>query len=321
MSKLYLFGDSFGVFTNQKDTQLELQKTPEEDNSWWKILQYKLDCKEIVNYCINGSSLDYMQWKFFQHINEITKEDYVIVIHTEASRRWFIEDCPGITNFINFINFPNGDIRWDWIDFVVDDNIPTENRIKLNKQIEIARDYCFYIADAEMEDLYGSSIASYFKEYQTKGYKLINIPAYNVQSVENWNVGFVTTGVLEQTSVREFKPMFDMKGKETWTEVDGQTVKVTDDMLKDEYNHMETFVKITSGIDGRIGHLSKPNHIIMASKLYNSFTKNSNLILDEDFESEFITRDNWEDYNDYGMQVSSFKGKVKDRFGRIPKKG
>ena len=94
--KLHIYGDSFGSFI-QPDEHWQRLKLPDENLYWQKRLQVKLGCDELVNNSRNGSSLDFTQWLFNENLSEISKDDYIIVIHTEASRRWFIEDYPNIT--------------------------------------------------------------------------------------------------------------------------------------------------------------------------------------------------------------------------------
>jgi hypothetical protein len=283
--KLFLFGDSFGSFTRRSNTKLDMSKTADENTSWWLQLQKKLGCEKTVNFCLAGTSLDAIQWKFELELPNISKEDYIVIIHTEPSRRWFIKECPGLTNFQNFINFPTGEIRWDWIEFMTENHDYDKDKIK--RQVQVARDYCLFVANKEMEALYGSAISSYFYKCQIKGYKLINIPAYNIPTVDDWNVGFATTGSLVDIADYEFVPM--------------------------DNDYMKAFTTITKGMDGRIGHLSKVNHNILVDKIYNSLTRNADLLLEQDFKQEFITADNWDEYNDYGLTVGSYKGQVKER--------
>lgn len=278
--KLHIYGDSFGSFT-QPDEHWQSSRLPDENLYWQKRLQVKLGCDELVNKSRNGSSLDFTQWLFNDNLDTISKDDYIIVIHTEASRRWFIEDFPNITNFQSFINFPSGEINWPWIDNITASKTGIDKN-KMIKQAEIAKDYCLHVADSGMEDLYGSAISSWFKDLQREGYKLINIPAYNVQSVKDWNVGFNTTGFLEHVSISEFVPgPLSVSGEHNDARIN--------------------FIQITQGQDGRIGHLSIANHDILLDKVYNSFMNGEDLDLDVGFESNFITKDNWEEYNDYGV--------------------
>ena len=274
--KLHIYADSFGSFTHP-DEHWQRSELPDENDFWQKALQVKLGCDELVNQSVNGTSLDFIQWRFKNTLNEISKDDYIIVIHTEPSRRWFIEDFPNVTNFQSFVKFPSAEINWPWIELISAGGIPSGDKAKFHQQVKVARDYCVFVANSELEDLYGSTIVSWFKEFQRQGYKLINIPAYNVDSVTEWNVNFKTTGYLESISIDEFVP--------------------------DKNNDSRmSFIKTTQGQDGRVAHLSKVNHDILLDKIYNSFINNEDLELDKGFESNFITKDNWNDYNTYGVQ-------------------
>lgn len=271
--KLHIYGDSFGTVMKPGQSRL-LEKTLDENDYWQVKLQKKLGCDELVNRSVFGTSLDCIQYLFNQNLDEISKDDYIIVIHTEASRRWFIEDMPNLTNFSSFIKFPSGEVNWDWIE--LNTAHLSIDKQKLNAQVQAARDYCINIANGEMEDLYGNAIASYFKEFQTKGYKLINIPAFGLKSIENWNTGFNTTGALEQVSIYEFKPI-------------------------EAKDPRSSYIQITQGVDGRVSHISKVNHDILVDKIYNSFINQDDLELDVGFKDNFITRKNWDKYNDYEL--------------------
>jgi len=271
--KLHIYGDSFGTLMKPGQSRL-LEKTLDENDYWQVKLQKKLGCDELVNRSVFGTSLDCIQYLFNQNLDEISKDDYIIVIHTEASRRWFIEDMPNLTNFASFIKFPSGEVNWDWIE--LNTAHLSIDKQKLNAQVQAARDYCINLANGELEDLYGNAIASYFKEFQTKGYKLINIPAFGLKTKEDWNTGFNTTGCLEQVSVYEFKAI-------------------------EARDPRSSYIQITQGVDGRVAHISKVNHDILVDKIYNSFINQDDLELDVGFKHSFITEKNWDKYNDYEL--------------------
>ena len=98
MSKLYVIGDSYGAreigYTNI-DTA---GPTPDyqfgEDVYWPKQLADQLGVDKLVNGSSIGTSQDFA-WSFLHRwLDEITPDDYLIVILTEASRFWFLQQWP-----------------------------------------------------------------------------------------------------------------------------------------------------------------------------------------------------------------------------------
>lgn len=98
MSKLWVFGDSYGVHIAQNETDI----TPW---FWAYDLAKKLGCKSYQNHSQMGISNEYTHYKINQYKDQISFDDYIIVITTSFSRRWFFKDRPFISNFyINNFN-------------------------------------------------------------------------------------------------------------------------------------------------------------------------------------------------------------------------
>ena len=98
MKKLWIFGDSYGVHVAQDPKKI----TPW---FWAYALAKKLKCDTYKNHCQMGVSNEYIQHLIKENQDNISKDDYVIVITTSIMRRWFFEDKPFVSNFyINNFN-------------------------------------------------------------------------------------------------------------------------------------------------------------------------------------------------------------------------
>jgi hypothetical protein len=303
--KLWIFGDSFASYTVAEDprklTAKEVEEMerhePNKEDMWYFQLSRKLGCDKCTMIGIPGSSLDVMQHHFKNLMDQdhISKDDYIVCIHTEASRRWFVPELPEMTNFINFIDFKTGDVNWQWLENTlgskIADHSDTQKRVRA--QLAIAKDYAIGIARKDLEGLYGSAIAAWFKDFQHNGWNLISIPAYNNPEVEQYNVNFETKGSLNDVSMEEFKLK---KWLPDWAHMPDWAPPGVE---KAKAKRWQSFMDVCGGWDGRVGHLTPENHAVLTDKLYNSFTKNSPLDLTTEFHSNFITNKNYPEYNLY----------------------
>lgn len=88
---LWLFGDSFGVVE---------QNDPER--VWTKQTIIKLskmyNCEmQCIGSNLTGASQDWIMDQYLGNVDQITPDDYVIMILTSRDRFWFFEDRPDIT--------------------------------------------------------------------------------------------------------------------------------------------------------------------------------------------------------------------------------
>jgi hypothetical protein len=97
MPKLFVLGDSFS-FPHEGNDQL-----------WPIIAAKKLEAStnqqvEIVNRSLIGASQDYV-WKMLSSvINEITPDDFLIIILTSCDRFWYFEERPEYSNLLSTEN-------------------------------------------------------------------------------------------------------------------------------------------------------------------------------------------------------------------------
>jgi len=92
MKKLWVFGDSYGVHVAQNPNSI----TPW---FWAYDLAKKLKCSQYENHCQMGVSNEYIHKCIKNYKDEISSDDYVIVITTSILRKWFFKDRPFISNF------------------------------------------------------------------------------------------------------------------------------------------------------------------------------------------------------------------------------
>jgi len=124
MKKLWIFGDSFGVHVAQDPKEL----TPW---FWAYDLAKKLGCDQYENHCQMGVSNEYIHHMINDQKDNISKDDYVIVITTSIIRKWFFKDRPFLANF--YINNFNENVTREEFEsvrrYVVHLNNPELNNI------------------------------------------------------------------------------------------------------------------------------------------------------------------------------------------------
>jgi hypothetical protein len=88
MKKLWIFGDSYGVPLNNSI-----------DWFWGKQLQQQLGCDVIENRSVLGAANEYTQWAIMREEENITPNDYLVIISSSIDRKWFFRDVPCAGNF------------------------------------------------------------------------------------------------------------------------------------------------------------------------------------------------------------------------------
>jgi len=100
MTKLYVIGDSFSAIEMWPKSAKSVSPYPNYDFGtsvyWPKQLADKLGA-ELVNLSAIGCSQDFQWSQIYDHQDQITPDDYVIVVLTEARRFWYFHDCPGVS--------------------------------------------------------------------------------------------------------------------------------------------------------------------------------------------------------------------------------
>lgn len=88
MSKLWVFGDSYGVPLSNSINWF-----------WADQVKNELNCVEHVNRCVLGAANEFTQYCIMREESNISPEDYVIVISTSIDRKWFFRTAPYAGNF------------------------------------------------------------------------------------------------------------------------------------------------------------------------------------------------------------------------------
>lgn len=99
---LYIVGDSFSYHFRCD----EYKNSPHAQTAplWHRQVANMLGVSHLKNYSVAGVSQDYIFDQLKKEVfPNITKEDYVIVVTTQKSRFWFIQDNPDLTNFSTFL--------------------------------------------------------------------------------------------------------------------------------------------------------------------------------------------------------------------------
>jgi hypothetical protein len=91
MSKLWIFGDSYGVPYNKNKEVI--------DWGWTYKLGKSLGVNQYCNCSEIGASNEYTVNRILKYKNEIAKDDFVVVISTSITRKWFIPDKPWVSNY------------------------------------------------------------------------------------------------------------------------------------------------------------------------------------------------------------------------------
>lgn len=153
MSKLWVFGDSYGVHIAQDPNSI----TPW---FWAYELAKKLKCEKYENHCQMGVSNEYIHYMIKEHEDQIEKDDYVIVITTSILRKWFFEDRPFISNF--YINNFN-------------ENVSRE-------EFESVRRYVVHLNNPNLNNIYFENFLGWlhFKSI-TKNWNMIIIPGFEFE--------------------------------------------------------------------------------------------------------------------------------------------
>lgn len=85
MPTLYIVGDSFTAAEKQGRDQ---------EKTWWYRLGQKLDCDGLMNWSMIGSAQEYAWYMLQLQLDQIQPDDYVLIVATHPSRRWWVTDDP-----------------------------------------------------------------------------------------------------------------------------------------------------------------------------------------------------------------------------------
>ena len=286
MSKLWIFGDSFAIEPNK-----HYNYRNKSDWIWPKQLLRKMsDIDKIEIIGIAGCSNEYIMKLITDARPDFAPGDYLIVITTSIMRQWIFPDCPELGNIHSLINFyymeaeqtKNYDQRpWYIPFFPITTTLDKRITKKQKKALESYYTELFLLNSEERGKIF-------LETFMTWAYSLGNwhnlksvviLPAFNSQPLHT-----SSNGMLLEIDAAEFKK------------------KGVLSMESSQLDRREKFIHKNDGVDPRIMHLSRPNHSVLADKLYNFFVNQTDIDLSSGFhESLFDDKfENWrlpkEDY-------------------------
>lgn len=113
---LWLFGDSY--ISKRDDFLLGRQ----DILSYWEIIAKETECDIIKNTARGGTSIEWVFYQYNKAMENIKKNDIVIMVITNLKRRWLFKAYPHITNpyLAKFSNFKKEKMEEALIDIFLD---------------------------------------------------------------------------------------------------------------------------------------------------------------------------------------------------------
>lgn len=105
MSVLWVFGDSYGHLNQEEYNR-------SKDWHWISLLSKELTENKFIANCAYGAANEWIYFKFLENLQNIKKDDYVIIISTQIDRRWFFENRIGASN-LSVINSETESLTYD----------------------------------------------------------------------------------------------------------------------------------------------------------------------------------------------------------------
>jgi hypothetical protein len=253
---LWVFGDSYATEANA-----HYNYTNRSNWVWTTRLAKLLGFKRSAVVAQYGVSNEWIMSQIKGYKHHISPEDVVVIVSSGMGRRWFFKHSPELSNFASLWNtvlqrkaFWKQD-RWDG----------------KGKQVQKAIDYYLtYLADENpiLEDAYMEMFLAW---------------CYQARQWGQWRNMILLAGfeAMPLHSGNQFKnaSLFDIDG----AEID-----------KDNIKHKQEFLKHYGFQDPRIMHLSRPNHEVMAQKLYENIANNVSLDFTTEFEKNlYLDKSTW----------------------------
>lgn len=246
-SKLFVIGDSFSDSFKTEN----FEHIPD----LWPVHTAKLlGCSFLINYSRSGVSQDYCWSSIEDYLDQMTEDDYLIVILTDFLRQWFIKDQP------YFSNIRVGDKG---------SMLGIESQyLRLDKSLIKSIEYYYQYLQWDEIDLQKQNYRLGWLHDQISRRKLRNpliIQGFDNQVNENdWPLFHVSKGNLT----------FDVQSREFDDSVIGWMYK---DFSEYRYNH-----------------LVLSNHKILSEKILETFNKNEKLDLTTGFKQRIIKGTAWQ---------------------------
>jgi hypothetical protein len=257
MSTLFVIGDSFSYHHRGGGDLSDHQKL-----LWPKQVANHIGCKYMINLSLSGVSQDYCWNVLEKYLNDITPDDYLIVVLTDYTRYWFLKDDPEASNFVNIENHKH---KWKW---------------QTAQSLSTLKDF---IKD--------NQISNAVKEY------IVNIQRDEIDIAhQQYRLGWLHDQVSRK-NLR--KPLilqaFDCKVvSKDWPRFEVAVGNLTTDVSLKEFEEgvKEWFFDKIS--DYRFNHLCLSNHTVLAKKVLDFFLNGKTVDLTNDFKECIIKGREWQ---------------------------
>ena len=246
MSKLYIVGDSFSAVSMGQTS---------DDPVWYKLLGEKLGVEKIINNSIIGAAQDFAWHSLQDWRDEITSDDYIVVILTHPARFWFKEDDPSTTKYDNIIGYEH----------LHDPNVITAIKY-----------YVGYLQRPSLDTVWLENRLAWL--------------AYNAHLCK-WRKPLVITAFPQNIGIAGSYPDIRFSNGSLTDNVSNPEIKIPPAVFNSDTDFTE-YVKVldsvTNGIDVRFNHLCLSNHTILAERVYQSLVNNIELDLTSGFLTEIF---------------------------------
>ena len=284
---LWVFGDSYATEANA-----HYNYTNRSNWVWTTRLAKLLGFPRSAVVAQYGVSNEWIMTQVKGYKHHITPEDVVVIVSSGMGRRWFFKHSPELSNLGSLWNtvLQRKEFwkqdRWDG----------------KGKQIQKAVDYYLtYLADENdtIDNVYMEMFLAW---------------CYQARQWGQWKNMILLAGF-------EAMPLHSGNAtKASLFDIDGAEID------KDNLEHKQEFLHHYKYKDPRIMHLSRPNHEVMAQKLYENIANNKPLDFTTGFETDlYLDESTWktpflsEDEFNFGGQSLPINnwiaGRDKDIFG------
>jgi len=239
MHRLWVFADSYG------DSELAANFCAYP--SYIDIISERLNL-EVHNHSLVGCSNEYIMNEFFNNIENIRKDDIVIVVITEITRKWFHKNLPKVTQ----INQLTKAINNKWFNI---DKILTSSDFEFYYRMLVENhEYPHKNNSLNYLQMMIDTLSTYQKDIE---FDCVVLPAFIQPKTIRDNLNHGLNENLFDISKNEF----------------------VDSLISENSQNY---------IEFRRNHLTEENHVILADKIIKSITNNTHINLGNEFISKNV---------------------------------
>ena len=263
---IFIFGDSFADCSNH-----QFSGDDDWEKLWPGILNGLLEDHtkrswEVINCAVLGSSLDFSWYQFRENVKYFKPGDLVVFLVTDASRFWFIDDRPDISNAstINLDEILKHDVKNDWEE--------------INQAIA---SHFRHISRPDLNCIRSTQIIENFDYWANRlpQTRFVLLPCFPQQMLGPQLLGVINDSI------------------DDW-DITDKLAKTRGNLLHVQQNEFdfvsnEEYWKIHNwmGWDIRYCHLSIDNHHVLARKLLRAWQTNDPIDLTTGFKKNIYTKD------------------------------